>query len=279
MTLKSIVAGLAVLLSSCGCSTWLCDRPLGELFAEADVKVTDGKGRAGSVRHSFRFEGFNAYIDEPVNPRPGREWIWCMKWPGAFDDRTGQADGVRRGYYYVYLDDINWMNPKGTEAAKRFHDFLVQRLGFARKAFLIGMSWGGFYSTRYASTYPDDVERIYLDAPVMSFHGFNHRKWASAAAAWPTADGHDWKTDPLMPINRAKPIADAGIPILLLYGGADKVVDPSENCEIFIERFRAAGGEITVFRRPTYGHHPHGFQEPDRRGSVVDFFEGRTPTP
>ena len=265
---------LTVLVSLCGCTTSLYTRPVNELFAEAGVKVTDGKGRAGGVRHSFKFEGFNAYIDEPVNPRPGREWIWCMKWPGAFDGNTGQTDGVKRGYYYVYLDDINWMNPKGTETAKRFHDFLVRRLGFARKAFLIGMSWGGFYSTRYASAYPDDVARIYLDAPLMSFHGFSNRP-----SAWAAAAGHDWRTDPLMPINLAEPIADADIPILLLYGGADTVVVPAENCEIFIERFRAAGGDITVFRRPTFGHHPHGFQEPERRGSVVDFFEGRKLVP
>ena len=249
---------------------------LKERLAEAGVTASVGKGYANSTRLSFTFEGFSAYIDEPKAPRPDCGWMWCMKWPGAFSDQTGQEDGVRRGYYYVYLDDIHWMNPAGTEKAKRFHDFLVTKLGFAPKAFLIGMSWGGFYSTRYASTYPDDVARIYLDAPVMSFHHFKYQGWKPAADAWPAPEGHDWKVDPLMPINRAEPIAKAGIPILLLYGGSDTVVAPKENCEIFIERFKAAGGDIAVFRRPAYGHHPHGFKGAGNRGKIVDFFEGRT---
>ena len=250
------------------------EKTLKDLLAEAGVQARVGAGNAGAKRHSFTFEGFQAYVDEPKAPKPGRRWMWCMKWPGAFIDQTGQDDGVRRGYYYVYLDDIHWMNPEGTEKAKRFHDFLVGKLGFAPKAFLIGMSWGGFYSTRYASTYPDDVEKIYLDAPVMSFHHFKYRGWKPAADAWPAPENHDWKTDPRMPINRAGLIAKAGIPILLLYGGADTVVVPKENCEIFAERFKAAGGDITVFRRPTYGHHPHGFRGAAYRHKVVDFFEG-----
>lgn len=266
------VLTMTAVFSGCMTGPSLADRNVGDLLAEAGVKASVSKGYAGAKRYTFTFEGFSAYFDEPAAPQPGRKWMWCMKWPGAFANQTGQVDGVRRGYYYVYLDNINWMNPAGTEKAKRFHDFLVAKLGFAEKAFLIGMSWGGFYSTRYASTYPDDVARIYLDAPVMGFHGFSY---GAAAQSWAREKGHDWRNDPLMPINRAEPIAKAGIPILLLYGGADKTVNPKENCEIFIERFKAAGGDIVIFRRPEFGHHPHGFTDARDSGKVVDFFEGR----
>jgi dienelactone hydrolase len=86
---------------------------------------------------------------------------------------------------------------------------------------------------------------------------------------------HDWSKDPRMPINLADKIAKAKIPVLLLYGGADTVVPPSKNCEIFIPRFKAAGGNIKVFKRDMYGHHPHGFQGAENVGAIVDFFEGK----
>ena len=79
-----------------------------------------------------------------------------------------------------------------------------------------------------------------------------------------------------MPINLADKIAKAKIPVLLLYGGTDTVVPPDKNCELFIPRFKATGGNIKVFKRDMYGHHPHGFQGAANIGAIVDFFEGKT---
>lgn len=247
----------------------------GALLADAGVQAEVGAGYAGAKRHTFKFEGFKAYFDEPTEPKAGRLWMWCMKWPGAFSEFTGQEDCVRRGYYYVYLDDIDWMSPKGVEIAKRFHDFLVGKLGFAQKANLIGMSWGGFYSTRYAAEHPEDVARIYLDAPLMNFAAFKLGEWPAARKAWGEPEGGDWAKDPRMPINLADKIAKAKIPVLLLYGGADTTVPPAGNCELFVPRFKAAGGDIKVFKRDMYGHHPHGFQGAENVGAIVDFFEGK----
>lgn len=273
MKIKTIVAALSLLCAG------ICEASAGksacELLRESGVEVKITKGHEGASRCNFVFEGYKAYFDEPVNPKPGRRWMWCMKWPGAFKAYTGQSDGVKRGYYYVYLDDIDWMSPKGVKTAKRFRDFLVGKLGFSQKAFLIGMSWGGFYSTRYAGNHPEDVERIYIDAPVMNFASFPVKNWAAAAKAWGEPPAGGWAEDPRMPINLAAAIAKAKIPVLLLYGGADDVVVPAGNCEIFIPRFKAAGGDITVFKRDKYKHHPHGFADKAAAGAVVDFFEGK----
>ncbi len=249
----------------------------GELLQKNGIAATESKGYAGAARYTFTFEGYTAYFDEPANPKPGRKWVWCMKWADAFAPFTGQSDAVERGYYYVYLDDIDWMSPRGVEVAKRFHDLLVQKLGFAEKAFLIGMSWGGFYSTRYAANHPADVERIYLDAPLLNLGAFELKAWSPAYKAWSQPENGDWAKDPRMPINLADKIAQAKIPVLLLYGAADTTVPPAGNCEIFIPRFQAAGGQIKVVKRDLYGHHPHGFQEPEMKGAVVDFFEGKLP--
>ena len=155
----------------------------------------------------------------------------------------------------------------------------MKELGLAPQANLVGMSWGGFFSTRYAANHPNNVRRIYLDAPLMNFDGFrrDEMKTPTAAAArigpWATdlpKDG-DWSADPRMPVNLAAPIAKAGIPILLLYGGQDQTVVPAYNCERFAAAFKAAGGDITIVKRGLFGHHPHG-TDPDKTSEITGFF-------
>ena len=74
-----------------------------------------------------------------------------------------------------------------------------------------------------------------------------------------------------MPVNKAEAIAAAKIPILLIYGGSDKVVPPDQNRRLFAERFTKAGGELQEIPRNLFGHHPHGL-DPDKTQPIVDFF-------
>jgi len=245
-------------------------------------KVTDEDSWHGYRRTKFDFGGYAAWIVEPSVPAAkGMPWTWTMQWADAFVDRTGVLDCLKRGYHHVTIGLFDTrMDEKGVEAAAAYQAFLVNELGFAPKANLIGMSWGGFFSTRYAAAHPENVRRIYLDAPLMNFDNFggDAMKTPTAAAAkigpWagkPPADGC-WSTDPRMPVNLAEPIAKAGIPIYLLYGGQDQTVFPEQNCERFITSFKAAGGEITVVKRDYFGHHPHGL-DPDKTKPIVDFFQ------
>ena len=74
-----------------------------------------------------------------------------------------------------------------------------------------------------------------------------------------------------MPVNFAEKLAAAKIPLLLIYGASDDVVIPKYNCEMFIPRFKKAGGDIKVIRRGMYGHHPHGVDAGD--STIIEFFK------
>lgn len=252
--------------------------PTLEAIRKAGIKLTRiDSSLWGFRRFTVDLDGWEGWIVEPKagTAKPGNPWVWCMKWPGAFADKTGQISALTRGYHYVYLDNKLWMSEEGTRRAKAWRDLLVDRIGLAAKVNLIGMSWGGFFSTRYAATYPQDVAKVYLDNPVMSFHAFSPWKWGGVSEAWNgrSDDGRDWKSDPRMPINLAGPIAAAKIPVLLLYGDKDTTCIPEENCLIFLERFKAAGGDVTIFCREGCNHHPHGYEETNGGDRIVDFFE------
>ena len=224
---------------------------------------------AGGDRTVFDFDGCEAWIVEPKGGElPGRPWTWTMQWFNAFLPRTAVPRMIAQGYHHVVLDVFK---TRAVDAElHRFADFqkfLVEELGFAPKARLIGMSWGGFFSIRYAAHYPQNVDRIFLDCPLMNFDGFHTEgPWCQIE---PQNGG--WTADPRMPVNMAEPVAKAGIPILLRYGGQDQTVPPAKNCEIFVPKFKAAGGRIEVIRDGMYGHHPHGFEIDSPK--LIDFFK------
>ena len=249
----------------------------------AKKKVLRSDTWYGYKRTVFDFDGHEAWVVSPkCEPAAGLPWTWTMQWAEAYVDRTGVLDLLAKGWHHATIDTFRHrMDEEGLRVSRAFQKFLVEELGFAQKANLVGMSWGGFFSTRYAATFPECVGRIYLDAPLMNFDGFakvggTPTEAAARIGPWanmPPADG-DWNADSRMPVNMADRIAKAGIPILLLYGGQDATVPPASNCELFAERFKAAGGRIEVRRRALYGHHPHG-EDPDKTSGIVSFFEVR----
>ena len=199
---------------------------------------------------------------------------------------------LRRGWHHAAIDTFKHrMDSRGLEINRSFQRYLVEKLGLKAKAALIGMSWGGFFSVRYSATYPECIDSVYLDAPLLTFEAFMPKFAPSEAAKYisggtaewikgPLAGG-TWQDDPRMPVNMYKPIADAKIPVLLLYGGQDQTVLPKFNSELFIARMKEAGGVLKVGLtdaegrgRAAYGHHPHGV-ELDQQGKLVDFFEGK----
>ncbi len=249
----------------------------------ATKKVLRSDTWYGYKRTVFDFEGHEAWIVSPkCDSAAGLPWTWTMQWAEAYVDHTGVLDLLAKGWHHVTIETFQHrMDEEGLRVSRAFQKFLVEELGFAPKACLVGMSWGGFFSTRYAAAFPECVGKIYLDAPLMNFDGFakvggTPTENAAQIGPWanmPPADGN-WSTDSRMPVNMADRLAKAGIPILLLYGGQDATVPPSRNCELFAERFKAAGGKIDIHHRALYGHHPHG-EDPDKTSSIVSFFESK----
>lgn len=244
--------------------------PLGNVIGKKH-RVIRQDAWYGGRRTVFDFQGYEAWVVEPPEGVPvaaGKPWTWTMQWKTAFVQRTGVPKLLGMGWHHVTIDTYaRRMDAEGLRISQAFQEYLVNDLGMNSKARLIGMSWGGFFSVRYAATYPQNVAQIYLDCPLLNLGG---RSSDVGIGSWQNSKPVNWTDDPRMPINMAKPIADAKIPVLLSYGSADTVLDPKLNSEIFISRFKSFGGEISIVYRALYGHHPHGFEEGDMR--LVDFF-------
>ena len=223
--------------------------------------------RQGGTLYKFALAGTTAWIVEPDEPLAEKKWFWVPEWPNAFLHRNGVNELLELGYYMIHIHVLGMCgNPEAVEIMKRFYDFLLQR-GFARKAAMIGMSLGGLYSLRYAATYPESVACIYADAPACDLY-YRHRLQRADQGEICLAYGvREEESSALIehklsPLCNYLPIVKGNIPILMILGGADTVVPPELNGRLFAERFREAGGNILVNERMSWGHHPHGLDDP-----------------
>ena len=242
----------------------------------------------GYRRHNFELEGCKGFIVEPPHPAPGLPWSWCLQWAEAFVPRTPALQLLERGFHHVYMDVFStYMNDEGVKKLEKFYD-LLQSMHFDKKAALIGMSYGGLFSLRWAAEHPETVGAIYLDAPVCSLSftaervvdaslpslkTFLEGETAKHFKAYNVNSVEDLKNHPKSPLNNYQPIAEAKIPILAIRSGQDQSVIPETNIDIFAERLSAAGGNIQVIRRDLYGHHPHGLDDPTPlTGFILDHY-------
>ena len=260
--------------------------PDADKIAATGVKVFQKAKCQGFDWIMFEYEGCEAWVVEPAKPAAGNPWVWCMEWPTAFQDRAGVKALLSAGFRWVTFNSAYAPHIKVTEGnqndemiAKRhkYQQFLVKTLGLEAKCGLIGMSWGGFYSVRYASVHPECVKAMYLDAPLLDFStlsSFKGKSWKNYQKYWPSISAdYVGADDPMQPVApaRAEIIAKAKIPVLCIYGGKDSVVPPESNCLRFAAAFEKAGGHLKLWRDSRRGHHPHGL-EPDEQQVFVNFF-------
>ncbi len=236
----------------------------------------------GFTRDRFTVDGCPCWVATPKTPRPGNPWVWCLEFPEAFDTRTGAAKLVEDGYFYVHMSVGNTFGcPTAQAHLDAFCRHLVAK-GLNPKGTLIGVSRGGLYAYRFAVRNPDKVVCLYGDAPVCDF-----KSWPGGKGKGPGSKG-DWvellkcyafKDDAEAlafkenPVDLLEPLAKAGIPLIHVVGDVDDVVPVEENTALIEQRYKALGGTISVFHKPTVGHHPHGLDDPK---PVVDLIKTYT---
>ena len=220
----------------------------------------------GFKRHIFDFQGRTAWVVEPEKTAAGNPWTWCMEWPSAFVPRTGVPELLKKGFHHVHLQAFGHGNDEDQKAFAAFHDFLTETLGLAKNCGLIGMSFGGLYSCRFAAFNPEKVACIYLDAPLCNFFHFNHVELV--VEEYGLKRKADYFDLPGLPVNLAPQLKD--FPILLIYGKTDDVVPADVNCEMLLARLEVqnGSGKVDVIARNAWGHHPHGL---DDVTPIIDF--------
>lgn len=217
----------------------------------------------------FDVNGRASFIVCPEKPLEDRPWVWRTEFFGAFDaaDRALLAEGWYLAYHNV--SDL-YGCPKSVEKMKEFYDVAVSEYGLNKKPVLFGFSRGGLYAVNFAAEYPKNAGALYLDAPVLDIRSWPGGKgvgrgdkscWKECMECYGLTEetAADFKD---IPLNKAEKNASDGIPVVIVYGGADKDVPCAENALIYYERYKKISDEIMIIGKPDCAHHPHSLEDP-----------------
>lgn len=235
----------------------------------------------GFARYDFKVGGMDATVVTPEKPLPGRPWVWRGEFFGAFADADVAL--VKAGWHLVYLKVPDLFgSPKAVRKWEALYDVLVKDYGLHPRPGLIGLSRGGLYCMNWAAAHPDRTLAVYLDNAVCDFRSWpggkpkglgvgkgSEAEWKKLLAA------HGFQSDAEAiaykrnPVDNLAPLAEAKVPLLLVYGDADTVVPSGENSERVYDRYQALGGPAERVVKPGQDHHPHGLKDVK---PVVAFF-------
>ena len=141
------------------------------------------------------------------------------------------------------------------------------------------MSCGGAHAVNFAGFYPELIQCMFIEAPVLNFVSIpgkhnvhNDTIWANEfSKAYPGITRAGLLNFDNHPISKAPIIIEKQIPILMVYGTDDIVVEYSDNGLMLEELYADHPELLTIMKRPSQGHHPHGF--PTNPGVIADWIE------
>ena len=234
----------------------------------------------GFEKYEFKLDGHRCILVKPGTAARGKPWIWRARFFG----HQPQADLalLKKGFHLAYIEVGGLFgNPAAVERWNLFYGYLTRAHGLSGKVALEGMSRGGLIIYNWARDNPEKVSCIYGDAPVCDFRSWpgdlyrkseNRKKprgaWAACLKAYGLSE-EQAKIYKGNPVDNLAPLAKAGIPLLHVCGGADKVVPVAENTAVLEKRYRELGGAIKVILKKGVGHHPHSLKDPEPIVSFV----------
>lgn len=212
-------------------------------------------------RHDrFEVEGRSCIVVHPTGARNGR-WIVRPAFLGAFPSVDEAL--LAKGFTVAYCDVTHeYANPRAVADFERFYHEVRGRYALAERFIIEGFSRGGFFALTYAIQHPEQIESVYVDAPVCDLESWPSKReeklYADAVRRWEAAGSsleahHD---DPIRHFGR---IVEAGIPVIVCYGGADEIVPYEEN---FGRIAAIYGRHVRLIEKPDCGHHPHSLENP-----------------
>jgi len=248
------------------------------LAAEPTPVTFDGKTGDwhGFTSHELEIAGKPVLVVTPNQPAEGHPWVWHGEFFGH--KPAPDVELLKLGFHCVYMKVPDMLgSPEAVEYWNRCYQELTEKYGLARKVALVGLSRGGLYCYNWAAANPDKVSCIYGDAPVCDFKSWpgGRGKGKGSERDWKLVlDRYGFDSDKKAmaytgnPVDNLKPLADANVPLLHVYGDADEVVPCEENTELLAKRYRELGGSIQLIRKPGVKHHPHGLNDPT---PIVEF--------
>lgn len=219
----------------------------------ADPVVTPGTKALPLPGEAFQIDGHDAFVILPPNAKSDIPWVWYAPTLRGLPARSEVWMFERflaKGIAIAGIDvGESFGSPKGVELYSRLYDHLVKQRQFGKKPCLLARSRGGLMLYSWAADHPQSVGGVAGIYPVCSIASYPGVARAASAYGL-TAEQLQTELTKYNPIDRLKPLAEAGVPVFHIQGDSDKVVPLEANSAELAKRYRSFGGpaEIEVIK-------------------------------
>ncbi len=222
----------------------------------------------GFESEEFLFEGMPAAVVLPKKANEKRNFVLKTEYRDAFPE-AAELPLLEAGWHVCFIKNENrWGGEADLSRKARFVEFVQREYRLAERCVPVGMSCGGLFAVKFATSYPHLVSCLYIDAPVVNYMscplGFGDseiHKWEEIMGALSLT-----KAELLayrdMPLDRIPRLVESRIPIVMVSGDADTVVPYHENGAFIEKAYKEAGLPFALYMKPGGDHHPHGLPDP-----------------
>lgn len=234
---------------------------------------------------AFQENGFNETLkinDRPVFimlPAPDKRQTpqpWIMYGPTL----AGIPDVHEKWMHKQFTDagiavagiDIGeaYGSPDGRKHFSALYRELTKNRGFGAKPVMLGRSRGGLWTSSWAIANPDKVAGLAGIYPVFDLTTYPGVKRAAPAYKM-TTDELKASLKKHNPINKARVLAKAKIPVYIIHGDIDKVVPLKENSQTLVNAYKSAGAGELAELNVVEGQGHNYFEGFFRCQELVDF--------
>ena len=211
-------------------------------------------------KEEFEYNGYKATVLIPDNFNG--KWVWKTEFFYAFDQAEQQLFSMGYARVYYEISDM-YGSKRAIRLMHLFHLYLIEKYGFKNRPYLFGFSRGGLYAFNYALYYPEYVEKLYLDAPVLNLKSWPPRgtEEHSGLLTEYFLNEETFEKYAFSPIDRLKEFVKNNLPVMIVAGDSDEIVPHQENSEIMVNYYREHGLKIEYILKPRCGHHPHSLED------------------
>ena len=223
------------------------------------------------ITDNFVFNGYNATVIIPDNPNG--KWLWKTEFFYAFDQAEVQLCNM--GYTRVYYEISNkYGSYNAIRLMHEFHKFVVKKYNLFAKTNLFGFSRGGLYAFNYALFYPEMVEKVYFDAPVLDLKSWPPKGSLEQEQMFAeySLNSQTLQIFNGVPVSNLDEYFSYKIPTLLIAGNADEIVPLGENGQLMIDYAVNTNQNFKYIVKNGCGHHPHSLEDVQ---PIIDFIDSK----
>lgn len=180
-----------------------------------------------------------------------------------------EIEFVKRGFHIAFVENESRFATKSDcEKKARFVKYISEKYKLRNKCIAVGYSCGGAHAVNFAGLFPDKVCCLFIDAPVLNFCDYPGRipdekcekVWNEEfVLAYPGITRAALLNFNNHPMNKISILKQHKIPIIMLYGTEDQLVNYNLNGKLLEIEYADTPELLTVIERYLNGHHPHGF--------------------